>query len=69
MLHFSLDDLSPGTLLDDVATAELIGVHPTTMRRWRNTGVGPPYMRVSTACIRYKVADLRAYLESRRVVA
>lgn len=46
--------------------AEILQVEPETVSDWRARGEGPPHYRVGRA-IRYKRADLDAWLASNRV--
>lgn len=49
--------------------AQLIGVDPSTIRRWRTAQPvqGPPYIRISDRVVMYSPEDIRAWLASRRV--
>jgi len=55
-------------LLRDHQAAPLIGIQPQTMRRWRSEALrglplrGPKFIRIGTR-VRYRLADVRAYLE------
>jgi hypothetical protein len=49
--------------------ADLIGVDPSTLRRWR-TGLplqGPPFVQLTSRVTMYSVPDVQAWLRSRRV--
>lgn len=48
--------------------AELLDVHPDSMRRWRNAGEGPAVVLLAGR-ITYRLADLASYLVSARVTA
>ncbi|HEY8535206.1 MAG TPA: helix-turn-helix domain-containing protein [Vicinamibacterales bacterium] len=48
-------------LIDEDEAAELLGLAPRTLQTWRHRGEGPPYVRISSRCIRYRVADLEAW--------
>jgi hypothetical protein len=39
--------------------------HDKFLEKLRMTGSGPPYFRIGTRAIRYKVSDLDAYREAR----
>ena len=43
--------------------AELLGVRPGTIRKWRMNGKGPPYVRIE-GTVRYRAEDIRAWLAS-----
>lgn len=42
--------------------ADYLGVHFTTLYRWRRDGIGPDYTRHGQRRYRYKIADLNAWL-------
>lgn len=52
-------------LLDERAAATAIGMTPRTMQEWRRTGTGPPYVRISSRCVRYRPEDLAAWAAER----
>jgi predicted site-specific integrase-resolvase len=43
--------------------AKMLSVSPAALRRWRREGRGPGFCRVERL-IRYRIADLEAYLAS-----
>ncbi|MFB7620660.1 helix-turn-helix domain-containing protein [Kitasatospora sp. NPDC056181] len=53
---------------EDVAA--LIGVDPSTLRRWRTSKPmqGPPFVRLTSRITVYSVPDVQSWLESRRIV-
>lgn len=54
-----------GTLLDEAAVAAHLSVAPATLRIWRCTKRYPlPYVKVGRL-VRYRAADLDAFLQSR----
>lgn len=52
-------------LLTQRQFAEMLGVTPRSLERWRETGDGPPFLRVG-GLVRYAPADVSAWLETRR---
>lgn len=46
--------------------AEYLGVHPKSVDRWASQGAGPPYVKIEGAR-RYDWADVRAWIEERKV--
>ncbi len=54
-------------LVRECEAARLLGVSVASMRRWRREGRGPAYVRVE-GCIRYRVADLQAFMAANTVV-
>ena len=57
----------PDTMLDTQQAAELLGLRPQTLHDWRCRCKGPSYHRLGTRAVRYRVADLRAWADARRV--
>lgn len=56
----------PDQQVSTADAARLIGVAPKTLGNWRTRRQGPPFYRVSPRIVSYKVADLIAFMESRR---
>ena len=50
-----------GDLLTTEEVAQLLRVHPATVRRWRLDGVGPQYLRVGSV-YRYPVRQLERWI-------
>ena len=44
----------PVELLTPTEKAKELKVHPVTLYRWRQAGVGPEFVRVGPNCIRYR---------------
>jgi excisionase family DNA binding protein len=62
-------ELSPADLLAEDDAAEVLGVSPGTLQVWRSTKrYGLPYLKIGRL-VRYRRADLLAWLESRLVGA
>ena len=60
-------DVQTTQLLDDVQAAAFINVSPKTLPVWRSTGrYAIPYIKIGRK-VRYRVEDLRAWLDSRTV--
>ena len=54
-------------LLDERQAASFLGISPGTLSVWRTTRRYPlPYIKVGRV-VRYRVSDLRAFIESRTV--
>ena len=49
------------TQLTDVELAEYLAISVATVRRWRQQGRGPRWIRIESS-IRYPVADLHSYV-------
>lgn len=54
--------------LSEPKAARIGAISPHTLRKWRQTGDGPPFIRVSARCIRYRRDDFLHWLEARRVI-
>ena len=57
--------IDPEALLTEVQAADLLQVTPRALQKWRATGTGPRYVRISCRCVRYRRRDLIAWTESR----
>lgn len=53
------------TLLAPAQTAELLGVGIKTLERWRSTGDGPRFVKLSPGTVRYRAADLNLFVAER----
>ena len=59
---------STGEMLSNAQAAEVLGVTPGTLNTWRSEGRYPiPYVKVGTKLVRYRRADLLAWIESQVV--
>ncbi len=58
---------SQDRLLNEVEAARFLGLRPRTLQNWRWSGEGPPFVRVSNRAIRYRISDLRRWVEERVV--
>ncbi|TDW62812.1 helix-turn-helix protein [Novosphingobium sp. PhB55] len=53
------------TMLTPAQTAEVLGVGTKTLERWRSTGDGPRFVKLSPGTVRYRAADLNAFVAER----
>jgi predicted DNA-binding transcriptional regulator AlpA len=53
------------TLLTQQEAAERLGMSPRWMEVRRYQGGGPPFVRVSSRCVRYRPEDLEAWTADR----
>ena len=52
-------------LLNERDVARITGLSLATIRRWRLFGKGPRFIKVSGSAVRYRPADVKAYLDTR----
>jgi len=45
--------------------ANFLGVTARALQKWRTTGKGPLFVRISGRCVRYRRRDLLAWTEAR----
>jgi len=65
LLMASLLDAPPEALLSPEQAGAYLGVRPATLAIWRSTDrYGLPYLKIGRL-VRYKLGDLRHWLESR----
>ena len=43
--------------------AHFLRVTPLTLKHWRDSGEGPPWVRLGPKTIRYRLSSLMAYLD------
>ena len=65
----SPDSLDSVRVLDEPTAIKLAGVSPRTWDRMRARGETPPITQISERRIGYRLVDLRAWLDARRVGA
>jgi predicted DNA-binding transcriptional regulator AlpA len=61
------DRLADSVLLSEPETAQVVGYSANTLKFWRLHGKdkGPPAVKMpGTDCVRYRVGDVRAWLET-----
>ena len=57
------DDLD--ALVRQEEAARLLDLTPRALEAWRHKGGGPRYIRISARCVRYRRADLQAWIAER----
>ncbi len=62
-------DLSPDRLLSRNEVEVLFGISRRYLEVSAVRGDGPPMIRVGSRMVRYRVADLREWLDARRVTS
>ncbi len=55
----------PGQLLTPAEAAKRLGVGERVLERWRGTGDGPAYAKLTSRTLRYRVEDLEAFVSGR----
>ncbi len=51
--------------LSEQEAANYLSLSPSTLRNWRVAGGGPPFVKISKRCIRYRRSDLDQWAEAR----
>jgi predicted DNA-binding transcriptional regulator AlpA len=54
-------------ILNTAAAAEYIGLSKSTLEKARIYGGGPPFVRVTSRAVRYRMQDLEAWMLERLV--
>jgi predicted DNA-binding transcriptional regulator AlpA len=54
-------------LLTTKEVAAMLGVTPTTMAIWRYRGKGPTWVQLANRMVRYRSADVEAFVRERTV--
>lgn len=52
----------PEALLTDIEVAKILRLNRRTVCNWRYTGLGPPWIKLSSGSVRYALSDIQAYL-------
>ena len=52
----------PGDLLDEKEVAAILKCGINTLRNWRSLKKGPPFVKVGERLVRYRRADLAAFV-------
>lgn len=60
-----LDGLAGNVLLNVAETASVLGVSEKWLEKARSEGFGPPFLKLSRRCVRYRVDALRRWLRWR----
>jgi excisionase family DNA binding protein len=55
--------------LTPIQAAKYLGISEAVLRLWRSEGKGPRYFRAGEKLVRYRRADLDAWIEARLVQA
>lgn len=53
-------------LLAPEDVAHELGIAPATLAAWRSRGTGPTFVKLGDRLVRYRRADLSAYIAARR---
>src|SRR5271157_2406791 len=54
-----------GELITPAAAADRLSVTAKVLERWRGTGDGPAFVRLTSKTIRYRPADIEAFVAGR----
>ena len=52
-------------LLKEGEVEQRFGIKVRSLRNWRHRGAGPRFVRLSPRMVRYRVSDIRAFIEAR----
>ena len=55
----------PDALETERQAAHLLGGTTRALQKWRATGTGPYFVRISSRCVRYRRRDLISWAEAR----
>lgn len=58
-----VEKLEAGDLVTDIEAAAILGIAPRTLRNWRPLLKGPKYVKIGARTVRYRRADLAAFIE------
>jgi hypothetical protein len=61
----SIPDGPSAELITPAQAADLLSVNVKVLERWRGTGEGPAFVRLTSKTIRYRPADLADYIAGR----
>lgn len=62
----SFADLDPELHIDEKRAAEYLGISPRTLQGYRTKGGGPEFVKISHKVVRYKIADLIKWTQTRK---
>jgi predicted DNA-binding transcriptional regulator AlpA len=62
---FRSDDLDRHRFLTEAAAAHLLGISTMTLIRMARRGEGPPRLKLSDRMVRYRLADVEAWVRER----
>ena len=51
-------------LLNETEAAKILGLKPSTLTAWRMTKKNLPFVKVGKRLVRYRMEDIKKYLES-----
>lgn len=52
-------------LMSTALAASYLKISPRALEKWRLTGEGPVFVKVSPKCVRYRLQDLKEFVEKR----
>lgn len=65
MTHKTAPVPGPSFLLTEMQAGDSLGLTPRTLQAWRHAGGGPAFVRISSRCVRYRLADLESFAADR----
>ena len=61
-----IQELDRNTAINENKAAEVMDVKIQTLRNWRHLRKGPPYLKLGR-CVRYKIDDIKSFMEAHRI--
>lgn len=70
MINDKLEGLEDLRMLSSSELAVILSIKPATLRSWRKRGFGPNFIKADgeKGQVRYMVKDVRAWVESKRII-
>ncbi len=62
----NFEDYDPDFLIDEKEAALFLGFKIKTLQGWRHKGGGPEYHKIGNKAVRYKINDLKLFLENKK---
>lgn len=59
-----MQQIPAAQLLTDLELAAHLGIKVSTLRKWRVTGQGIPWIKLNGSLVRYRISDVNAYLDA-----
>lgn len=60
-----LENISQIRCIDEPQLAECLSIGISTIRQWRTNGGGPPFVKISRRCVRYRIDDVHEWMNKK----